>query len=408
MNRVIGAAMLVLTLAACAAAGAAGPIRLVGPRAAVAEEPWQARVTGGTAAVVATLGAREVRARSLGGGRVRAVFPVPGRWRLHATAKGKRTALGPVTVAQARPAFEGARSVQVCTPGDVGVPYPQLGLSTGAGGVWAACRNEGRVVRLDEATLARRSSVAMPAGFFPFSLSAGEGGAWVVSRDSLRLVRVDPASGRAAEAAVLPDASAYLWAGAGAVWVAIDSPRTVVRLDPGSHEARATIPTDDGTSAFASDGRTVWIVNHRVGSIQRIDVGTNAIRTIASGLGDERATFERMILFAGSLWVTGRGLDLIRLDPDTGRIQATIEIGPAGVDLAAAGGSVWVTSATDAAAERGLPTVAALHRVDPATNAVVETLRARRPFQQIGIAVAGSRLLLFDGTRGRVVAVDTG
>jgi streptogramin lyase len=81
---------------------------------------------------------------------------------------------------------------------------------------------------------------------------------------------------------------------------------------------------------------------------------------------------ERIAMLAGSLWVTGRGTDLIRLDPETGVTQATIEIGAGGIDVVAAAGSLWV----------------------PARNAVVdptgglarratELLRLRAPFLRL-------------------------
>ena len=77
-----------------------------------------------------------------------------------------------------------------------------------------------------------------------------------------------------------------------------------------------------------------------------------------------------------SLWITGRGLDLVRVDPVTGDERGTTEIGAAGIDVAAVAGRLAVISATATGARRGDPIVAAISWVDPATGTVLRTSEA--------------------------------
>ena len=75
---------------------------------------------------------------------------------------------------------------------------------------------------------------------------------------------------------------------------------------------------------------------------------------------------ERIALLDGALWITGRGTDLLRVDPTDGRVLETVEIGGGGIDVVAAGGALWVPARSVAVDATGLPTLDALRRVVPA------------------------------------------
>ena len=82
---------------------------------------------------------------------------------------------------------------------------------------------------------------------------------------------------------------------------------------------------------------------HRLG--QRDDRDAGGLRP-----GSERGGADR--IRRGLALGDGRGLDLLRLEPSNGHVEATVEIGAAGIDLAAAGGRVVVAAATGAGARR--------------------------------------------------------
>ena len=157
----------------------------------------------------------------------------------------------------------------------------------------------------------------------------------------------------------------------------------------------------DGPSGFAADDASVWIVSHRSGDVVRIDGGR--LDRLGSHFAGARSAPERLALTPGSLWVTGRGLDLERLDPATGTEQASVEIGAAGIDLVASGGQVHVFAATPAGAARGDPTVAALVTVDPAAGSVVRR-RAATSLSLTGLASTSARVYADDALHGALVS----
>jgi sugar lactone lactonase YvrE len=100
--------------------------------------------------------------------------------------------------------------------------------------------------------------------------------------------------------------------------------------------------------------------------------------------------------------VTGRGTDLLRVDPATGAVQARIEIGAGGIDVRAAGGSIWVAAPTTEDDLRGNPFVERVLRIDPATNAIVETIRPTGRVTVNGTAVTGTAFWIADTEHGRL------
>ena len=127
-----------------------------------------------------------------------------------------------------------------------------------------------------------------------------------------------------------------------------------MRIDPARRKVIARIPVGDGAADLVFKGKRAWVVNHRDRGLVVIDTATNKPRRIVTLPAEVP---ERLAMLAGSLWVTGRGTDLIRLDPETGAVQATIEIGVGGIDVVAAAGSLWVPARNAVADPRGLPTM---------------------------------------------------
>ena len=288
------------------------------------------------------------------------------------------------------PSLQGGHTTPIC--GKTSIPYPQHALAVSSGSVWAACRERGALVRL---TPAGKQVASIPLGVRPWAVAAGGGALWVVDRDQALALRVDPRRNRVTRRVSLPSAPIDVWVGAGSVWLALDAQGAVGRLG----RTLAVISTGDGPSGFATDGRTVWIANHRDGTLSRIAPGAARATTIS------RPGAERLVYLADSLWATGRGLDLLRIDPQSGATQTTVEIGAAGIELAVAGGRVWAGAATEAGARRGDPRAAALVAVNPSTNTVVESHAATAPLMLNGLATDGRRLWVADLVHGALVGL---
>jgi streptogramin lyase len=330
--------------------------------------------------------------------RLRAVFPFSGTWQL----RNRGRSVGSVRV-QSAPTLASvlptARAFRIC--GGAGPPYQQYALSfdPATNALWSACRQTGRLMRVDPATGETRAILRENTS--PSHIAAGVGAVWSAERTST-IYRIDTRTARATPAFAGTGFS-YIWTAAGSVWAHDDDARRLMRYDPGSRRVVAELATGDGASALVEDAGRIWIVNHRDGTLERIDAATNVLTRLSRLPGDAP---ERMVLASGSLWVTGRGTDLLRVDPATGAVQATIEIGAGGTDVRAAGGSIWVTAASVDADLRGNPFLERLLRVDPATNAIVETIRPTGPVTVTGTAVGGSTLWIADNERGRLYRLD--
>ena len=132
---------------------------------------------------------------------------------------------------------------------------------------------------------------------------------------------------------------------------------------PFSHElvTAAQIPVPGGLVDIAVGAGGVWITGF--GTVTRVNPSTNrvAAEIAVPGTGD----YSYVAVGYGGVWVTaseGRPGALVRIDPRTNRIEATIEIGGPVSDVELFNGFVWVTRP-----ESGPPT---LFSVDPRTNRV--------------------------------------
>jgi streptogramin lyase len=380
----------------------AGAFRLAALKPARAGTPWTGVVAARrrptvTARNGVTTQPVSVRRAGKGRYRLRAVFPFSGRWQL---LVGRRR-LATVTVRPAAP----LRSTLPCADAfalcaGTGPPYPQYALSWDpAGGLWAACRQQARLHRIDLASGETRAILRLTSGA-PYSIAAGLGAVWSAER-SPNVNRLDLRTGRATTA-IAGHSIAYVWTAAGSVWAADDQESLLVRYDPSAGRIVATIPTGIGTSALHEEGDRIWILNHRDGTLERVDPATNTATILGRLPGDAR---ERITYAEGSLWVTGRGTDLLRVDTETGGVQASIEIGAGGIDVRAAAHSIWVAAASDAEDRQGNPVLERLLRVDPQTNAVTETLRPTARLVVNGMVSTGNALWLADTAGGRLFRV---
>jgi hypothetical protein len=281
------------------------------------------------------------------------------------------------------------------------IPYPQNALSVAAGSLWLACRDGSRVERRSPAGKLL-ATIRTPA-FRPWAIAGAGGAVWVVDRDQALLLRVSTRTNKVVKRVPLPEAPIYVWGGGNVAWLAFDGSGSVARVATATSRVGARIFVGDGPSGFAAGGLSTWVLSHRDGSLVRFD-GPQP-KTLSRQAADDRRTPERMARAGDGLWITGRGLDLVRVDPVTGAERGTTEIGAAGIDVAAVGSALAVISATEAGARRGDPIVAAVSWVDPATGAVLRRSEATTATSLTGVAVLGGKLVVLDGLHGRLLTL---
>jgi streptogramin lyase len=333
--------------------------------------------------------------------RVRLVLPRVGRWTISARMGPRTRVLRKVTVSPLTPPtspLPGGTAYRVCA--GAREPFLQYGLAIGYGSAWVACREQRAVQRIDLATgrVLPMIDVAEPV----WAITAGEGSVWAIALRGSAVLRIDPGTNRVSATIPLSGVVPYAWAGGGALWAADDEGRALIRIDPATNAQVARLAVGNGPAGFAFDGSFAWVLNHRENTLDRIDPMTNGVTRMGTLPGGEQVAAERIAVFGADLWITGRGLDLLRVSRANGSVLGQTEIGTGGIDVVTDGTNLWAVPYEAAADQRGEPIPDAILRVD-GTGAVASRITPTRQFHANGVAAADGGLWLFDAVAGLLV-----
>jgi DNA-binding beta-propeller fold protein YncE len=286
-------------------------------------------------------------------GRFAAVIPVPGARSL-AVADGGLWVLASGGVVGIDP--ESNRVVGQ----PLRVPADAEAIAVGDGALWVAgvapgdlgAPGKDQVTRIDLATT--HTEATIPVGRAPLDLAVTPGAVWVTNSggggDSV--ARIDPHTNRLAGRPVRTGASPQsLATGGGSLWVANHDARTVTRIELASGKVVADIPVPSEPHRVAYGAGAVWVGNWHDNSVSRIDPATNRVVGSPISIGFHHAG--NLVVGAGSVWVTSdyrveaaaEDVVVVRIDPQTNRAVETVAVGGHPIDVAAAGGAVWVSVA---------------------------------------------------------------
>jgi DNA-binding SARP family transcriptional activator/DNA-binding beta-propeller fold protein YncE len=225
----------------------------------------------------------------------------------------------------------------------------------------------------------------IPVGGRPAGPAVGDGSVWVGNRDDNTLLRIDASSLDVVRTIGLSVAPTDVEVGAGSVWVLSDW--ALLRVDPAINEVVDTVPLP------RKSGQPRW---------SHLDVGANAvfvctcagppgvvIRIDAATMSTEPVRRSPVWIIAygeGALWaLTGEESDTIeRIDPRTNAVVETIPLGRIGETtgwryrIAVGGDAIWVLAP------------ASLWRIDSTTKRVVGSV-------SLGHTEEGSSVATGDG-----------
>ena len=183
-------------------------------------------------------------------------------------------------------------------------------------------------------------------GPFPQAIAVGEGGVWVdvpanAPGASPEIVHIDPSSDRVVARIPVPEGESDIAAGEGSVWVTRDS-RTqggqlvlqTLQIDPATDQIIATLPDVGG----------------------QVAVGDGYLWALASGTDDPPTTTV-----------------LAKIDPGTGSIIGSQQLGATVTGIVVGGGYVWLTTLPDP--RIGNLQSGTLIQVDVSTLQVLHTFR---------------------------------
>jgi YVTN family beta-propeller protein len=216
-------------------------------------------------------------------------------------------------------------------------PGPQ-GIAFTPGAIWVAWGDDVSygLSRIDART--HQIIAVIETGRWPVGVAAGEGGIWVVSLDDNSVTRVDPETNQVVATISVGKSPLCVAVGEGSVWVTNEWDASVSRIDPGSNQVVATIRVGPKPSGIAVSDGSVWVANYAQGTVSRIDARSNKVKkTIAvhepmhfTIFGAHRETLlpNQVVAARGSIWVTAQDGWLLRIDPHSNKIVASIPVPP--------------------------------------------------------------------------------
>jgi streptogramin lyase len=211
------------------------------------------------------------------------------------------------------------------------------------------------------------------ASAFTFSVAEGFGSLWVTGGDpkSSAIHRVDPRTFQETAQISLPTAG-LVFIAENHVWAYIWRSGLFYRVDPQTNQVTAKIAVDKGFVPFpaqmtVAEG-SVWAIDYQDGILRRVDLESGRslveIRVGPSYKGWlSEDGYSGMTFGEGAIWITETKANLIKVDPKTDRVVATIPIGRLAQRPAVGGGFVWVSAYHN--------DVFYVLKIDPRTNQIV-------------------------------------
>jgi YVTN family beta-propeller protein len=227
-------------------------------------------------------------------------------------------------------------------------------VTVGGGTVWVALGALGELTRIDPDQDDAVSPFPALSGHAPCnapraSLAFARGVVWFVCENGL-LGRINPSTrkARSIEAGLLtsPRAVRRVFSdvafGFGSFWFANKAENEIVEVDSATIQNLGPVTVGRAPTAIAVGADSLWVTNFDDDTVFRIVAGRDQARTFdVFPVGDGPVD---VAVGEGGVWIaSSRDRVVTRLDPDTGKVVARIEIGNEPRRIAAGGGAVWVS-----------------------------------------------------------------
>lgn len=209
----------------------------------------------------------------------------------------------------------------------------------------------------------------------PGSVVTAFGSVWIANGPAQTVTRLDPATNAVIARIATPDTATVVGVGADAIWLTSFPGNSLSRIDPEHNRVTRTVslaPRGSGPIGVTFFAGYVWVANHNgepTTSVSKVDPATMRVVDVITVGGDDTAGPVWILSSAGSLWtnVNSSPNVVVRIDPHTDHILATIAAPSACTQLAADDTSVWGASGDDGSCPYGI------NRIDTRTNAVTAT-----------------------------------
>jgi virginiamycin B lyase len=184
-------------------------------------------------------------------------------------------------------------------------------------------------------------------------VAIGSDAVWVGSTGPFAVHRIDPKSNRVVADVALPGAPcAGLAMGFGSLWIPLcTATPSLAKVDLASNRLSATfdIGAAGAEAGVTVDEQGVWLVTDKNGSLVRIDPRTGAVRaTVPIAAGSYNPHYS-----AGTVWVSqAEGSRLTGVDTSSLQVRAIVTIGANPRFLTSGGGAIWTLNQGDGTVTR--------------------------------------------------------
>jgi streptogramin lyase len=235
------------------------------------------------------------------------------------------------------------------------------GAVAALGSVWVANYDAGTLARIDPARNRVVRRIGLGRGICPVAFDAGA--LWVGNDRADTVLRVDPGRGRVLARLRIPHWPAHFAVGAGSVWISSYESGRVLRLDRRTGRVVRTYRVGGNPSGLALVARQLWVAFGRGTALGRVDLASGTV--VRFPLGHRAPGF--LAAIGGDLWTSTGDGHVLRVDPRTGRVNASFAVPGTPAEVAAGPDDlVWV-------AEKERNT---LTRIDPDANRIVDVTPA--------------------------------
>ena len=214
----------------------------------------------------------------------------------------------------------------------------------------------------------------------PRDVTAGFGSVWVADGPARTVTRIDPATNAVLAVVPVSRPASVLAVGAGSIWLTSFPGDTVTRIDPVTNTVTGSVslaPSGLGPIGITVFGGYVWVANHDgdpTSSVTKVDPVTLNIVDVIPVSSQSFAGATKIVSALGSLWTNVPSMNaVVRIDPTTDAVTATIPSRGACADMAGNDQGVWVANDGGSGCQGGYPGIS---RIDPNGNAVTAMLNA--------------------------------
>jgi virginiamycin B lyase len=146
------------------------------------------------------------------------------------------------------------------------------------------------------------------------------------------------------------------------IWITSARANHVVQIMAATSKAGIVVDVQRPCSGLAYGENSIWIPSCGAHSVLRVDAATG--KTVAEIAGDPANSEGGITFGAGSAWIVTKPSTLIRIDPKTNMVAASVELPTGSQNPLFSDGYVWITSIEHDS----------LLKLDPKTNTVVATI----------------------------------